>query len=122
MGKRLIISEEERNEIRGKYNLMEQPTSTGPKQSCSIKDCVVAPGSENKVKNFIVTKMKLPVKSITGSPLLNGKVGQRGMIITPETTVSVDMYSNIFFGNDSFGDFQISWNDDGNNPIITIGG
>ena len=44
--------------------------------------------------------MKLPVKSMSGFPRLNGNIAKKGAIITPETTVEVDGNSSIFFGNE----------------------
>ena len=117
MSKRLVITEEERNEIRGKYNLKEQ--SMSDTQKCLVRGCSVEPGSENKIKNFIITKKNLPLISTTGNPLLNGKKSQKGAIITPETTISVGSGESIVFGNNSFGNFKISYNENGNTPVIS---
>lgn len=108
MGKRLIINEEERNEIFSKYHVIEEQLQNGFTIS-SIR--------EVQYPDMIKKTYKIAI--IQGKITINGVPGKVGDIVKPTDKLSMTNNANVYFENiKDYGQVMLGYIN--SKPYLTI--
>lgn len=86
MSRRIVLSEEEKNEIKSKYGLLNEQ-SAGQFTIATIKDATYPEAAKKTYKIF----------NMKGNIKINGQMPSKGMTVTPNDKISMENGSYILF-------------------------
>jgi hypothetical protein len=103
-----LIKEEEESEA-GDCGRPGMPTLKGLFKNCEIEDA-----DQNKFKKLLNSpNCKFQVKSVDGGIKLNGKWAQKGMILTPDTSIEIcNMSTYLMLSGMGYPEAYVTWGQD----------